>query len=139
MKIPVDYNDPQSIAKLHVDSLLLSSREWRSVEVGTTVPGAAGVEAPFASVRFDDWVTRLSSVAAIARLRIGVWSADADEAWDVASYLQGRLLAFPGDDECSGYLYERGPSRDLDPDSSVPFSAFLIRQKVRARIIELDA
>lgn len=139
MKLPVDYNDPQSLAKLHVDALIASSSRWAGTDTGTTVPGAAGVTAPYVSVRFEAWVSRLASVAAIARIRLGVWSLDQDEAWDLASFLQGRLLALPGDDEVSGYLYELGPERSIDPASETPFCAFTIRQKVRARIIEPGA
>lgn len=138
MKIPVDYNDPQTLAKLHIDGILERSRWSDEVDAGTTVPGSAGVDRPTVSTRFEAWAGRLSSVAGIARIRVGVWSLDADEAWDIASYLQGRLLALPGDDEVGGYLYELGPSRDLDPDSGVPFSVFTIRQKVRARIMDAD-
>lgn len=139
MRIPVDYNDPQTLAKLHVDALLERSSRFVGIAAGTTVPGHAGVAGPLVATRFEQWVARQSTVSAIARIRIGAWSTDADEAWDLASYLQAGLLAFPGDDEVGGYIYELGPSRELDPDNDVPFSAFTIRQRVRARIIDLDA
>ena len=64
------------------------------------------------------------------------YDQDADRAWDGASWLHGRLLAFGGDEDVLAYRYDLGPQRDVDPQNQTPFAAFTVRARMRFRRID---
>lgn len=137
MKLAAAFGDPQSSCKLEVDALLEQSR-WPNVATGTRLPGSGdtpGRLRPLVVVRFEDWENVQWPLRADARMRIVTWSTDADEAWDVSSYIHGRLLASTGASTHRGYLFNGGVRRDVDPDFGVPISAFTITNKARAEIL----
>lgn len=140
MKVAAGFGDPQSSCKLEVERLLEQSRWAHRVDVGTKLPsgGDPGRGQPLVVVRFEDWQNAQWPVRADARLRIVTWSDDADEAWDVATYVHGRLLASTGAPEHRGYLFNGGPRRDTDPDFSSPISAFTVLMKARPVILSGD-
>lgn len=142
MKPLVTVRDPQTIAKLHVDALLADSPRWREAATGTHLPSrdgtAPGVFVPLVVTRLDGWDAVQWPVKSFARIRVVVWSYDEDNAYDLAAWLMGRLLASPGDPDTAGYLFNTGPAREVDPDFDSPISAFTIIQKVKPQIIVID-
>jgi hypothetical protein len=133
MKYAQTFGDPQTAAKLHVDAWILDSPIGGPVTSGTKLPGEGsqpGVVRPLVVTRFDGWVNER-----IARIRVVVWANEGDVAWDLASYLHARALAHIGDDETSGYLWDGGPDRDIDPDFRTPISAYTLRLKMKPAMI----
>jgi len=138
MKRAVAFGDPQSTTKLAVDALLAATSRWPGATSATVLPATApGGAAPLVVTRFEYWEAQTLQTVGFARLRLLVWSDDADEAWDVASYLHGLLLASSGDADHSGYLYRTGPGRATDPDYGTPLSAFVVVAKMRAQPIAI--
>lgn len=140
MKIAVEFRDPQSAAAIDVRGLLQdpSPLQAASPAVVTQLPLKAP-QSTIVVVRSGPWIEYQEPVTAVNRVRIVVYDQDADRAWDGASWLHGRLLAFGGDEDVLAYRYDLGPQRDVDPQNQTPFAAFTIRARMRFRQIDAPA
>lgn len=142
MKTPVEFRDPQSATALEVRSLLLELAASASplagvaaeADVGTKLPLQAP-QAPIVVVRSGPWIA-YSDATAINRVRVVSYNQDADLAWDLGSWLHGRLLAHPGTVDVVSFRYDAGPQRERDPQNETPFAAFTIRARMRPRVLE---
>lgn len=140
-KLAVTFGDPQSCAKLDVDGLLASAASpgplpsfLADLDVATRLPDKSP-QGPLLVVRSGQWDDYQAPITATNRLRLVAWHPDADAAWDIASWIHGRLLAFPGDEDVVGYRYDSGPARDIDPQYGTPIAGFTTLVRMRAAIL----
>lgn len=142
MKIVRGFGDPLSAAKLDAENerdtvlVLADPPAYLSgLELATLMPSSAP-PGPLVVVRQGPWTDYQPGITAACRIRFVAWHADADTAWDIASWLHARLLARPGDADVISYRYDSGPLRGRDPDfPDAPISAFAMRVRMRPAIL----